>query len=90
MERLSASPRIVDIYGHCGSSIFVESLPNEVEEVIVPGGGWMKHDDLHDSQDLDIQNGYNIPEKLSIALEMAESIAELHGYRCVHEFRELF
>lgn len=41
MERLSGSPRIVDIYGLCGSSVMVESLPKEVEKYIVPGEGYI-------------------------------------------------
>ena len=81
MERLTASPKIVDIYGHCGASVLVESLPFEVEEVIVPGDGWIKQEQLNDSQDLDIKNHYNASEKLDIALSMAEGIAELHGKR---------
>lgn len=81
MERLSGSPRIVDIYGHCGSSVMVESLPHEVQEKIVAGGGWIKHEDLNESDDVDIQNNYTIPEKLNLALEMAESIADLHGFK---------
>jgi hypothetical protein len=28
-------------------------------------------------------NEFNVSEKLGIALEMAESLADLHGYRCV-------
>ena len=81
MERLSGSPKIVDIYGHCGSSVMVESLPNEVQEHIVAGGGWIKKSHLNDSEDVDIQNNYTIPEKLYLALEMAESIAVLHGFK---------
>ena len=81
MERLTGSPKIVDIYGHCGSSVMVESLPHEVEEKIVPGGGWIQQEKLHDKEDVDIQNNFTVPEKLYLALEMAESIAVLHGYK---------
>jgi len=58
----------------------VESLPHEVEEFIVPGDGYMQPEDLNDSGDVDIQNHYNVSEKISLALEMAESMAELHGF----------
>jgi len=81
MERLTSSDKIVDIFGLCGSSVMVESLPNELENKIVPGGGWMKHEDLKDSDDVDIQNNFTVPEKLYLALEMAESIAVLHGFK---------
>ena len=42
MEKLTASPRIVDMYGHCGTAVWVEALPFEVEDVIVPGSGYAK------------------------------------------------
>ncbi|CAB9518340.1 receptor-like [Seminavis robusta] len=81
MERLTSSPHIVDIFGHCGSSVVVEPLPHEVEEVVVPSGGWMSQSDLNDAEDVDTQNDYDVTEKLDIALEMAAGIAELHGFR---------
>jgi serine/threonine protein kinase len=81
MERLTSSPNIIDIYGHCGASVMVESMPREVEEYIVPGGGWIAQEDLHDSKDVDLQNQFEVSEKLQLALEMAESIAELHGFK---------
>ena len=81
MERLSASPRIVDIYGHCGTSVWVEAIPNEVEEFIVPGDGYIEQEDLHDEHNLNPQNPYTAEEKLDIALAMAESLADLHGFK---------
>jgi hypothetical protein len=36
---------------------------------------------LHDSKDVDLQNQFEVSEKLQLALEMAESIAELHGFK---------
>lgn len=81
MERLSKSPRIVDIYGHCGTTVWVEPVPHEVEVVIVPGTGFMKDPkDLHDELDVNPLNPYTVDEKLFMALQMAESLADLHGY----------
>lgn len=80
MERLTASPRIADIYGHCGSSIYSEFLPNEVEEQMIPGEGDGINPPLHDKHDAHSLNDYTISEKLDIALQMAEAIADLHGY----------
>ena len=80
MERLTASPRIVDIYGHCGTSVWVEALPYEVEEYIVPNSGYMAQADLKDEEELKPQNQYNPHQKLEMALEMAESLADLHGF----------
>jgi serine/threonine protein kinase len=79
MERLTASPRIADIYGHCATSVYSEFLPDEAEERIIPGDG--DGSDLHDEEDVDPKNNFTISEKLDIALQMAESIADLHGYK---------
>jgi len=81
MERLTASPRIADIYGHCASSIYSEFLPNEAEEQIIPGEGDGIDPPLNDTRDVDPKNKYDISEKLDLALQMAESIADLHGYQ---------
>jgi hypothetical protein len=80
MERLTASPRIIDIFGHCGTAVWVEALPYEVEEVIVPGEGYIEQEELHDAEALNPQNDYTAKEKLEMALVMAESLADLHGF----------
>ena len=79
MERLTSSPNIIDIYGHCGTSMGVELVEQEIEEVIVPKG-YMKQEELKDEKDVNPQNEYSPTKKLEIALEMAESIAVLHGF----------
>eukprot|EP00980_Cylindrotheca_fusiformis_P012565 scaffold3084_cov144-Cylindrotheca_fusiformis.AAC.13 len=79
MERMTHSPRIVDIFGHCGTAVRVEAIPYEVEEVIVPDGN-IKQEKLHDEYDVQPQNSYTATEKLEIALDMAESLADLHGF----------
>jgi len=81
MERLASSPRIVDMYAHCGTSIITERFAEEIQELIVPGHGWMKQSELNDNDDVKPQNNYTAKEKLTIALEMAESIADLHGFK---------
>lgn len=48
MERLTASARIVDIYGHCGTSIFAESMEKDVTPTIVQENGYMKQSDLEE------------------------------------------
>jgi hypothetical protein len=80
MERLTASPRIVDIFAHCGTSVQVEAIPHEVEEVIVPGEGYIEQDRLHDIDEVKPQNDFTVSEKLEMALEMAKSLADLHGF----------
>lgn len=88
-ERFTSSDRIVDIYGHCGSSILSEFVNGgDVEEIAVPGDGFIKQEDLHDLDDVKPQNNFTTSDKLLIALEMAESIALLHNYpggRIVHD-----
>ncbi|KAL3945531.1 MAG: hypothetical protein SGBAC_000355 [Bacillariaceae sp.] len=80
MERMSMSSRIVDMYGHCGTAVQVEAIPYEIEEVIIPGDGFIKAGDLHDEIDVKPQNEFTATEKLEMALEMAESLADLHGF----------
>lgn len=80
MEKLTASPRIIDMYGHCGTAVWVEAIPYEMEEVIVPGSGYSKQKDLRDEDDVKPKNDYTVDEKLEIALTMAESLSDLHGF----------
>eukprot|EP00535_Pseudo-nitzschia_heimii_P008804 CAMPEP_0197185296 /NCGR_PEP_ID=MMETSP1423-20130617/11646_1 /TAXON_ID=476441 /ORGANISM="Pseudo-nitzschia heimii, Strain UNC1101" /LENGTH=617 /DNA_ID=CAMNT_0042636321 /DNA_START=147 /DNA_END=1997 /DNA_ORIENTATION=+ len=79
MEKLTGSPRIVNIYGHCGGTVWVEAMPHELEEIVVPGEGMAKQKDLPDI--VKPKNDFKVEEKLDIALRMAESIADLHGFR---------
>lgn len=81
MERTTASDRTTDIYGHCGTSILVErAYPIEstlIEDYDFPdpkqvdaGGG---HGDVRP------RNHLTPPQKLAVALAMAEGLAWLHG-----------
>jgi len=80
MERLTGFSNIVTTYGHCGTSVMTEAVPHEVESYSVPGSGYKKQVDLHDEYDVQPQNSLTAKEKLETALEMAESIAVLHGF----------
>jgi serine/threonine protein kinase len=83
MERLTVSPRIVDIYGHCGTAIRVEAIPFEMENVIVPGEGYISSEEEEEEKmkpDVTSKNKFTPTEKLEIALSMAKSIADLHGF----------
>lgn len=79
MERLTSAPSIVDIYGHCGTSILAETMPGEVTTDIVPLPGYIDQSDLDKKPTL-CQNNLTIQEKLEIAIVMAESMAEIHGF----------
>eukprot|EP00546_Thalassionema_frauenfeldii_P013696 CAMPEP_0178920390 /NCGR_PEP_ID=MMETSP0786-20121207/14979_1 /TAXON_ID=186022 /ORGANISM="Thalassionema frauenfeldii, Strain CCMP 1798" /LENGTH=503 /DNA_ID=CAMNT_0020594453 /DNA_START=77 /DNA_END=1588 /DNA_ORIENTATION=+ len=80
MERLTHSPYIVDMYGHCGFSLMVQHIENEIQEQIVPEG-YMKQEELDDKYEVKPQNSYSTIEKLRFALSMAESLATLHGFQ---------
>eukprot|EP00553_Chaetoceros_curvisetus_P003144 CAMPEP_0204615674 /NCGR_PEP_ID=MMETSP0717-20131115/3110_1 /ASSEMBLY_ACC=CAM_ASM_000666 /TAXON_ID=230516 /ORGANISM="Chaetoceros curvisetus" /LENGTH=409 /DNA_ID=CAMNT_0051628673 /DNA_START=269 /DNA_END=1495 /DNA_ORIENTATION=- len=79
MERLTASPRIADIYGHCATSINSEFLPKEIEGMIIPTEG--EGSDIKEGGDVEIFNDLTPSMRLDISLQMAESIADLHGFK---------
>ena len=82
MERMTKSPRIMDIYGHCGFAVSGEMVPIEFKERVIPGDGTADAKDVEE-RNKDGPRPYNdftAEEKLSFALEMAESIADLHGF----------
>lgn len=79
MEALSASHRITDIYGHCGTSVMTESLQDTVLSDLLGG------DDSKDPGDADFdqtvcQNSLTLDEKLDMAIQFTEAIAELQGF----------
>eukprot|EP00815_Leptocylindrus_aporus_P011123 CAMPEP_0116059472 /NCGR_PEP_ID=MMETSP0322-20121206/5811_1 /TAXON_ID=163516 /ORGANISM="Leptocylindrus danicus var. apora, Strain B651" /LENGTH=572 /DNA_ID=CAMNT_0003543849 /DNA_START=134 /DNA_END=1852 /DNA_ORIENTATION=- len=82
MERLTSSPRIVDMFGHCALGVITEQLDYDMETTVIPTSGTVDDEDgLKDQYDVNPQNDYKPTEKLGLALEMAKSIAELHGFQ---------
>lgn len=88
MERLTVFSNIITSYGHCGTSVLTEAVPNEVERYVVPGTGYYSagannNNNHHHNGDSDLplesHNDLSAEEKLQTALAMAESIAVLHG-----------
>jgi serine/threonine protein kinase len=77
MERLTTANNIIDLYGHCGTSVLVEAIPFEVEDYVIPGTGYLKQGEVRDEP----PNPFSPLEKLEMAVEMAESIAVLHGFK---------
>lgn len=57
-------------------------MPGQMEELALykKGNGLIKKEKLHDEKELKPQNKFTIEEKLDMALTMAESMAELHGF----------
>lgn len=91
MERLSASPRITQIYGYCATSLAVE-VGKEITKDIVPfvpelqyERGRVPQSDLDELQKLHQTeiysfNNFTAEEKLDIAIQVAEAVAEMHGF----------
>ena len=79
-ERLTSSPRTFDMYAFCGLTIISEFFPHgDLEDAAVPNGeGYRKTKDRNEL--LKPHNSFTAMEKLSVATQMAESIADLHGY----------
>lgn len=80
MERLSASPRITDMYGFCATSVMTEPLPGEIWGEAVPTKRTIQKRELRDKNQLDPKNKYTPTEKIEMALDLAEALAELHGF----------
>jgi serine/threonine protein kinase len=85
MERLSASPFIMDIHGYCGGSVAVEALSKPAEdEILLHGWGMLPslppphNTGMH--MIIPPQNNLSSTQKLRMALDMAEGLASLHGY----------
>jgi hypothetical protein len=74
-ERLTASPRVFDIYGFCGLSILSEFFPHGPS-----GNGYVSDENMHE-MDFKPQNNLTAIEKLRIGAQMAEALVDLHGYR---------
>jgi serine/threonine protein kinase len=80
LEHLSASDRIIDIYGYCGT---IEAAKGDVVAEMVPTSGYIQHNNLDQKQIDDVHPMKNLTllEKLDMALVMAESLADFHGYK---------
>mmetsp|Transcript_9348 Transcript_9348/g.21083 ORF Transcript_9348/g.21083 Transcript_9348/m.21083 type:complete len:691 (+) Transcript_9348:93-2165(+) len=82
MERMTKSPRIMNMYGHCSFSTMVEVVPIEFEERVVIDEGYETNDVIEKRNKKGVLpfNNFTPTEKLGFALEMAESLADLHGF----------
>lgn len=80
LEGFSHSPQVLDIYAHCGTSVLIEPMATELYYRIVPGDGLDSQERLDKLDNVYPNNNLTASEKLQIALTMAESIADLHGF----------
>jgi hypothetical protein len=81
LEHLSASDRIIDEY--YGISSLIEAAEGDVVAEMVPTSGYIQQNDLDRMQMDDVKpmNNLTLAEKLDMALVMAESLADIHGYK---------
>lgn len=85
MDRLSSSPRIVDIYAYCGTAMIAEHMKARIRHRIYTYPGLIAQEELdliqaaNDNQVVP-QNNLTSMEKLDMAIDMAESVVTLHGY----------
>lgn len=80
MERLIPSPRIMDIYGYCGTSVLVETMASDIHNRIITGDGLVSQAELDKLDDVYPKNNLTISEKLQMSLSMAESLVDLHEF----------
>jgi len=79
-ERLTWSPRIVDIYGYCGTGMINEAMvKGDIEDIAVPSDGRLD-EPLNDKDHLVIKNKLYPSQKLEYALDMAEAVLLLHSF----------
>jgi len=88
LEKFSPSPLTSSIYAYCGTTILVER-GREIDDDIIPyrrgyHHGRIRQSELDELQEKDVQpmnqDVLTVEKKLDIAIAMAESLAEMHGY----------
>ena len=80
MERLTPSPRVVDILGYCGTSVLLEAMASDLHTKIIIGNGIASQQTLDELDQVHPLNNFTASEKLQISLDMIESLADLHGF----------
>lgn len=81
MEQLASSTRILNIYGFCGTTVHVATMAGDIDTKIIYGEGLASQAELDKLDDVYPLNNLTISEKLQISLTMAESLADIHGYK---------
>lgn len=82
MDLLSASPRISDLHSFCGMASVNELGADEMESVILTDPDENEPPPLDEAVPFaGTANGLGVLERLSLALEFARPLADLHGYR---------
>lgn len=80
-EKLTYSPRIVDIYGFCALGMINEAMQlGGLEKVAIPNRHGRLGRELPAVAELDVRNKLSPAQKLKYSLDMAEAVLVLHGY----------
>jgi serine/threonine protein kinase len=80
LERMSSSPRVINTYGSCGTTMLVEAMASDLHTKIILDDGFASQEKLNKLDDVQPLNDFSTSEKLQITLDMAESLAYLHGF----------
>ena len=82
MEKLTASPFVSNIYSFCGLVAVVEKGRQLKNEVMPYAGGRVSQWEVDELQKDDVHpyNAFTNEQKLDLAISMAESLAEFHGF----------
>lgn len=70
MERLTSSPNIVSIYGHCGNTVLTEHLPRGLDTLVYHNGDT--------KQDETVATRQTRLGRLHLALHVARGVAAIH------------
>lgn len=70
MERLTASPHVVSIYGHCGNTVLTEHLPRGLDAIIYNNGDKKQNETVATRQ--------TPLGRLRLALDVARGVAAIH------------
>lgn len=81
LERLTHSPRVLDIYGYCSTTVLLEPMASDLHfKIVIDDYGLASQAELDKLDDVYPLNNLTTSEKLEISLQMAESLADLHGF----------
>lgn len=80
-EKLSWSPRIVNIYGYCGLGMISEAMQSgDLETLAIPTKVGRLSMAIDVSSSLEDRNTISGKQKLEYSLDMAEAVLLLHSY----------
>lgn len=89
MTLLADSPRIIDVFGSCATTVSVKKVGKKVWDIILPLEKFVEHEsgqyidprELHDEREVRPINNLTVTEKVEMALNMSGAIAEVHGFK---------